>query len=162
MKKTLLDDGDDHDECTGCGFLRAVCAAMRPDRKCCPDCSHKPAQCKDGMHSFSWREAGQPCRYCGEPPLAKNAPGNVVPLVQLPLTMLHHTKNRGPEAVAFFREESAKVDKLSARLLQAHRLSRVSAGLLVTTEELERLLLGLAAYQENLESGIQQITSEDR
>ncbi len=24
--------------------------------------------CATGRHSFSWREAGQSCRYCGEPP----------------------------------------------------------------------------------------------
>ena len=29
----------------------------------CP-CAHAPG----GVHSFSWRHAGQPCHYCDEPP----------------------------------------------------------------------------------------------
>jgi DNA repair exonuclease SbcCD ATPase subunit len=29
--------------------------------------------CARGLHSFSWREAGQPCRYCGAPPKPTSA-----------------------------------------------------------------------------------------
>lgn len=37
----------------------------KPAKPVNPDCTR-------GLHSFSWREAGQPCRYCGEPPKPVN------------------------------------------------------------------------------------------
>ncbi len=73
-----------------------------------------------------------------------------------------HARERGPEAAAFCRRELAAVEELSERVHQAHHLSRVSAGLLVSREELERLLLALASYHTNLESSIAELEKPKR
>ena len=74
----------------------------------------------------------------------------------------HHARERGPEALDFCRRELQAVEALSGKVLQAYNLSKVSAGVLLSREELERLLLGLASYHGDLETAVGDLEQEQK